>query len=155
MLTELCACFAGVEFQETGLVETGNRVKNPRCPLSPESGQVCGDVLHGPSIIIDGTEVERGCKLGFSGQHGRIDCLLEEMRIKLSVVVTDLFGASGLRILHALAQDETDPNNLALLGDDRLKCSAEQLIEKLTGRSHPVHRKMLGLQLERLRHMNE
>lgn len=40
--------------------------------------------------------------------HGQIECLLEEMRIKLSVVVTDLFGASGLRILHALVQDETD-----------------------------------------------
>ena len=87
--------------------------------------------------------------------HSQIECLLEEMRIKLSVVVTDLFGASGLRILHALAQDETDPKNLALLGDDRLKCSEEQLIEAVTGRSHPVHRQMLGLQLERLRHMNE
>jgi len=87
--------------------------------------------------------------------HGQIECLLEEMRIKLSVVVTDLFGASGLRILHALAQDETDPKNLALLGDDQLKCSEEQLVEALTGRSHPVHRQMLGLQLERLRQMNE
>jgi len=87
--------------------------------------------------------------------HGQIECLLEEMRIKLSVVVTDLFGASGLRILHALAQDETDANKLALLGDERLKCSEEQLIEALTGRSNAVHRQMLGLQLERLRQMNE
>jgi transposase len=87
--------------------------------------------------------------------HGQIECLLEEMRIKLSVVVTDLFGASGLRILHALAQDEIDPKNLALLGDERLKCSKEQLMEAVTGRSHPVHRHMLGLQLERLGQMNE
>ena len=57
--------------------------------------------------------------------HGQIECLLEEMRIKLSVVVTDLFGVSGLRILHALAQDETDPKNLALLRDERLQCSEE------------------------------
>jgi transposase len=87
--------------------------------------------------------------------HGQIECLLEEMRIKLSVVVTDLFGASGLRILHALAQDETDAKNLAILGDERLRCSKEQLIEALTGRSHPAHRRMLGLQLERLRQINE
>jgi transposase len=87
--------------------------------------------------------------------HGQIECLLEEMRIKLSVVVTDLFGASGLRILHALAQDETDAKNLAILGDERLRCSEEQLMEALTGRSHPVHRQMLGLQLERLRQINE
>jgi len=87
--------------------------------------------------------------------HSQIECLLEEMRIKLSVVVADLFGASGLRILHALAQNETDPNNLASLGDERLKCSEEQLIEALTGASHPVHRQMLGLQLERLRQLDD
>ena len=87
--------------------------------------------------------------------HSQIECLLEEMRIKLSVVVADLFGMSGLRILHALAQGETDPKNLALLGDERLKCSDDQLIEALTGRSHPVHREMLALQLDRLRLMNE
>jgi hypothetical protein len=36
-------------------------------------------------------------------------------------VVSDLLGASGLRILHALAEGETNPKQLALLGDDRLK----------------------------------
>jgi transposase len=83
--------------------------------------------------------------------QSQIECLLEEMRIKLSVVVTDLLGSSGLRMLHALAQGETDAKNLALLGDDRLRCSEEQLIEALTGRTHPMHAQMLTLQLERLR----
>jgi transposase len=83
--------------------------------------------------------------------QSQIECLLEEMRIKLSVVVTDLLGLSGLRILHAIANGETDAKNLALLGDHRLKCSEEQLIEALTGSSHPMHRQMLALQLERLR----
>src|SRR5215472_5803276 len=87
--------------------------------------------------------------------HGQIECLLEEMRIKLSVVVTDLFGASGLRILHALAQDETDAKSLASLGDERLRCSEEQLIEALTGRSHALHRQMLALQLQRLGQLDE
>jgi len=73
--------------------------------------------------------------------QSQIECLLEEMRIKLSVVVTDLLGSSGLRILHALANGETDAKSLALLGDDRLKCTEEQLVEALTGRSHPLHRK--------------
>jgi transposase len=87
--------------------------------------------------------------------HGQIECLLEEMRIKLSVVVADLFGASGLRILHALAQGETDAESLAKLGDERLRCPREHLIEALTGRSHPTHRQMLALQLERLRLLEE
>jgi hypothetical protein len=36
--------------------------------------------------------------------QSQIECLLEEMRIKLSIVVSDLLGSSGLRILHALSQ---------------------------------------------------
>ena len=66
--------------------------------------------------------------------QSQMECLLEEMRIKLSHVVSDLQGSSGLRILRALAQGETDPKQLALLGDDRLKCSEEQLVDALTGR---------------------
>src|SRR6266567_3180603 len=61
--------------------------------------------------------------------QNQMECLLEEMRIKLSIVVSDLLGASGLRILRALAQGETDPKKLALSGDDRLKCTEEQLVE--------------------------
>ena len=44
--------------------------------------------------------------------QNQIECLLEEMRIKLSIVVSNLLGASGLRILHALANAETDPKKL-------------------------------------------
>src|SRR5229473_3547462 len=82
--------------------------------------------------------------------QNQMECLLEEMRIKLSIVVSDLLGASGLRILRALAAGETDPKKLAALGDDRLKCSKEQLVDALTGSSQPMHREMLALQLERL-----
>jgi transposase len=82
--------------------------------------------------------------------QNQMECLLEEMRIKLSIVVSDLLGASGLRILRALAEGETDPKKLTALGDDRLQCSEEQLVDALTGRPEPMHRAMLGLQLERL-----
>ena len=82
--------------------------------------------------------------------QNQMECLLEEMRIKLSMVVSDLLGASGLRILRALAQGESDSKKLALLGDDQLKCSEEQLVDALTGRPQPMHREMLRLQLERL-----
>jgi transposase len=87
--------------------------------------------------------------------QSQIECLLEEMRIKLSVVVTDLLGSSGLRILHALAKGETDAKSLASFGDERLKCSEEQLIEALTGRTHPMHAQMLTLELERLQLLDE
>ena len=82
--------------------------------------------------------------------QNQIECLLEEMRIKLSIVVSNLLGASGLRILHALANGETDPKRLAQLGGERLQCTEEQLVDALTGRVQPVHGAMLALQLERL-----
>ena len=40
--------------------------------------------------------------------QSQMECLLEEMRIKLSLVVSNLLGASGLRILRALAEGETE-----------------------------------------------
>ena len=82
--------------------------------------------------------------------QNQIECLLEEMRIKLSIVVSNLLGASGLRILHALAEGETDPKKLAQLGEERLQCTEEQLVDALTGRVQPVHGEMLALQLQRL-----
>ena len=36
--------------------------------------------------------------------QNRVEALLEEMRIKLSGVISDLFGVSGRRILNALSE---------------------------------------------------
>jgi len=52
-------------------------------------------------------------------------------------VVSNLLGASGLRILQALAQGETDPKKLAELGDERLHCTEEQLVDALTEECNP------------------
>jgi transposase len=82
--------------------------------------------------------------------QNQMECLLEEMRIKLSIVVSNLLGASGLRILRAVAEGETDPKKLVCLGDRRLQCSEAQRVDALTGRPQPMHREMLALQLERL-----
>ena len=82
--------------------------------------------------------------------HNQIESLLEEMRIKLSSVVSDLLGVSGRRILAALAAGETDPRKLAALGDERLRVSKTELIDALTGGCDQMHQSLLGLYLERL-----
>ena len=56
--------------------------------------------------------------------HSQRERLLEEMRIKLSSVVSDLLGASGQRILHALAEGETDVNGWPLWA--AVGCNAER-----------------------------
>ena len=65
--------------------------------------------------------------------QNRLEALLEEMRIKLSGVISDLLGVSGRRILGALSKGETDPARLADLGDKRLQCSREELTDALHG----------------------
>lgn len=87
--------------------------------------------------------------------QNQLEALLEETRIKLSSVITDLLGASGRRILQALADGESDPVRLAELGDDRLKCSQPQLIDALSGVLQPLHRRVLQLSLERLRVLDQ
>ena len=82
--------------------------------------------------------------------HNQVECLLEEMRIKLSSVLSDLFGVTGLRILGALAQGEADPPKLAALAEHRLQCTSQQLLAALTGRVQPMHPRLLGLYLQRL-----
>jgi transposase len=82
--------------------------------------------------------------------QSQMECLLEECRIKLSSVISDLLGASGRRILAAIAAGESDPAKLAALGDDRLKCTRGQLQDALTATPTPVHRELLRMCLEQL-----
>jgi transposase len=87
--------------------------------------------------------------------QSQLEALLEETRIKLSSVISDLLGSSGRRILAALAQGETDPAKLADLGDDRLKCSKRELADALAGSPEPLHREVLKLYLERLQLLDQ
>jgi transposase len=82
--------------------------------------------------------------------QSQLESLLEECQIKLSSVVSDLLGASGQRILRALARGETDPARLADLGDKRLRASDAELKDALSGAPHPIHRQLLSLYLARL-----
>jgi len=82
--------------------------------------------------------------------QNQIESLLEEGRIKLSSVITDLLGASGRRILRAMAKGETDPQVLAALGDDRLKCGVPAQVDALTGVRGDIHCRLLAQHLDRI-----
>src|SRR5437764_2106210 len=82
--------------------------------------------------------------------QSQLESLLEECQIKLSSVVSDLLGASGQRMLRALAEGETDPAQLAKLGDKRLRASDAELKDALSGIPQPIHRELLSLYLARL-----
>jgi transposase len=82
--------------------------------------------------------------------QNQMESLLEEGRIKLSSVITDLLGASGRRILRALAQGEADPEALAALGDKNLKCRWQVLVDALTGAMGDIHCQLLTQHLDRI-----
>ncbi len=82
--------------------------------------------------------------------RNRLEGVLEECCIKLTSVVSDLFGASGLRILRALAGGESDAAKLAALGDERLRASKEQLEDALSGKCKAAHRSLLKWHLEHM-----
>lgn len=82
--------------------------------------------------------------------QNQVESLLEETRLKISSVLTDLFGASGLRILAALAKGVTDPQQLAALADARVQCSSQELTDALTGTVNSIHRHFLQQHLDHL-----
>lgn len=82
--------------------------------------------------------------------QNQLENLLEEVQIKLTSLISDLLGKSGRRILRALADGETDPAQLADLGNWRLRASKEALKDALSGQLQPLHRQLLSLFLQRL-----
>lgn len=80
----------------------------------------------------------------------QVESLLEETRIKLSSVVSDLFGGSGMRILQALSEGISDPVKLAALADPRVKRTAAELADALTGTVSPIHQRILKQHLAML-----
>jgi transposase len=80
----------------------------------------------------------------------QVESLLEETRIKLSSVVSDLFGGSGMRILKALSEGISDPVKLAALADPRVQRTAAELADALTGTLSPIHQRILKQHLAML-----
>ena len=90
------------------------------------------------------------------GQHvQRIEKVLEDANLKLTVVLSDVVGASGRRMLEALIAGETDPDVLAGLASPRVKCARPALVEALRGRVTPHHRFLLREHLLMIEHLRQ
>jgi transposase len=83
-----------------------------------------------------------------SQSKNRVHKLLEDTNLKLGSTVSDLFGATGRRILTALVAGERDPEVLASYALGTLKGKRPQLALALTGRFTEHHGKLLALLLE-------
>ena len=80
----------------------------------------------------------------------RIQSVLEGCNIKLSSVITDISGKSGMSILKAIISGETDPVKLSELTEGRARHKLEELQKALQGRIMEHQQKMLQHQVNHI-----
>src|SRR5919106_4102247 len=86
-----------------------------------------------------------------SSERNRLLKLLETANIKLSSVVSDVFGVSGMAMLEALLEGSADAPSMARLARGRMRKKLPDLELALEGRIERHHRFLLRMQLERLK----
>ena len=95
------------------------------------------------------TRVQLKKKMGVIRSH--VEGLLEQGGIKLSAVVSDLFGVSGWAMLEQIARGVTDVEVLAKEARGGLRKKDKQLKEALVGQLEPVYRMLLKQHMEQVR----
>ncbi|MFL6226478.1 MAG: IS110 family transposase [Actinomycetes bacterium] len=85
-----------------------------------------------------------------TAEKQRVEKLLEDAQIKLSVVASDIFGVSGRAMLAALVAGERDPKVLAQLARQRLRAKLGLLEEAFCGHFSDHHAFLLATMLERI-----
>ena len=85
-----------------------------------------------------------------SAEKNRVEKLLEDAQIKLSVVATDIFGVSGRDMMNALISGQRDPAQLAQLARRRMRVKIPQLEQAFHGYFTDHHAFLLASMLTRI-----
>lgn len=85
-----------------------------------------------------------------TAEKNRVEKLLEDACIKLSVVASDIFGVSGRDMMAALIAGQRDPKALAQLARARMRAKIGQLEEAFTGHFTDHHAFLLRRMLARV-----
>jgi transposase len=78
----------------------------------------------------------------------RMQKALVQMNLQLHVVITDITGVTGQRILRDIVNGQTDPRHLANHRDRRCQASETEIMAALTGHYRPEHLFVLRQNLE-------
>lgn len=89
-----------------------------------------------------------------TAEKNRVEKLLEDACIKLSVVASDIFGVSGRDMMAALIAGERDPRVLAQLARSRMRTKISLLEEAFTGHFTDHHAFLLQRMLARIDAIN-
>src|SRR3954469_18214980 len=87
-------------------------------------------------------------------EKNRLEKLLEDAGIKLSVVASDIFGVSGRAMLDALVAGQRDPTVLAELARSRMRIKLPALQEAFLGRFSQHHAFLLARMLAHIDAVN-
>jgi transposase len=85
-----------------------------------------------------------------TAEKNRVEKLLEDAQIKLSVVASDIFGVSGREMLAALLAGERNPKALAQLARSRMRTKIGLLEEAFVGHFTDHHAFLLRTMLARI-----
>jgi transposase len=83
-------------------------------------------------------------------EKNRVEKLLEDAQIKVSVVASDIFGVSGRAMMAALIAGERNPKVLAQLARSRMRTKISALEEAFTGHFTDHHAFLLAKMLARV-----
>jgi transposase len=106
-----------------------------------ERGMCSPSLVHPKPIrqLRDLTRYRRSLVRERTREKQRCEKLLEDAQIKLSSVISDIFGVSGRAMLEAMIAGQRDPRALAELAKGRMRGKTDVLIEALTGRFTDHH----------------
>jgi transposase len=91
-----------------------------------------------------------------AGSHvQRMQKALVQMNVQLPLVVSDITGVTGLRILRDIVAGRTDPHALAQHRDYRCHASEAEIVAALTGNYRPEHVFSLRQNLEAFDHTQQ
>jgi transposase len=83
---------------------------------------------------------QRAMLVRYASDHIRhMQKALEQMNVKLTQVVTDVTGVTGMGIIRAILGGERDPKRLAALRDERCKNTEETIARALEGNWRSEH----------------
>ncbi len=101
-------------------------------------------------VLRDLTRYRAGLVGERTRDKNRVEKLLEDAQIKLSVVASDIFGVSGRDMMAALIAGQRDPKVLAQLARARMRAKIRDLEEAFIGRFTDHHAFLLAKMLTRI-----
>jgi len=115
-----------------------------------ERGMCRPSLVQPPEIrrLRDLTRYRRALVQDRTREQQRVEKLLEDAQIKISSVLSDLHGASGRSMMHALIAGERDPRTLARLAKSGARKKTDQLEEALRGFFTDHHATILTMMLD-------